>query len=195
MFDKKVEISKAEASDVLDAVAEWIEKVYSKAKRDEKKQDVQDILDNPRLYQVFSDRYEEDVAHFFRGSYVVDDLIKGFLTDGRIYLINMASLSERDQQLVMYEIFSKVKRTAEVEFKISGTTFNGIIALDEGPRWVPEGASDEVSSTIVDAYNTTRKYGIGWMIISQRVASIKKDVVAQAQHALLWPRPRCWRRP
>lgn len=187
LFDKKVEISKAEASDVLDAVAQWIEKVYTGSKRKEKLEEVQEIQDNERLRAVFCDRYEEDVAHFFRGSYVVDDLIQGFLTDGRIYLINMASLSEKDQQLVMYEIFSKVKRTAEVEFKMRGTTFNGIIALDEGPRWVPEGAGDEVSSTIVDAYNTTRKYGIGWMIISQRVASIKKDVVAQA-HTLYFGR-------
>jgi len=180
LFDKKVEIDKAEADEVLNAVEEWIEKVYTGAKRKEKLEEVTEIKDTPRLHAVFRERYEEDVAHFFRGRYVVDDLIKGFLTDGRIYLINMASLSSQDQQRVMHEIFTKVKRTAEVEFKIRGTTFNGIIALDEGPRWVPQSSDDEVSSTIVDAYNTTRKYGIGWMIISQRIASIKKDVVAQA---------------
>jgi len=180
LFDKKVDISKAEADDVLTAVEEWIEKVYTGAKRKEKLEEVQEIRAEQRLYDVFCERYQEDVAHFFRGRYVVDDLIKGFLTDGRIYLINMASLSEVDQQRVMYEIFSKVKRTAEVQFKIRGTTFNGIIALDEGPRWVPQGADDEVSATIVDAYNTTRKYGIGWMIISQRMASIKKDILAAA---------------
>lgn len=187
LFDKEVDITQASGDKVLEAVLTFIQSIYTGAKRTEKAAEVDEIRNDPRRFKAFCDRYDKDVAHFFRGKHVVDDLIRGFLTSGKIYLVNMASLSQDAQQKVMYEIFYKVKKTAEVQFKISGQTFNGIIALDEGPRWVPEGGSDEVTKVIVDAYNTTRKYGIGWMIISQRVASIKKDVIAQA-HTLYFGR-------
>lgn len=116
---------------------------------------------------------------YFEGKYSIDELVEGFMDRGRIIIINMAAMSESEQHYVMYEIFSKVKRKAEKDFKAFGTTRNGLVVLDEGPRWAPQGGENEVTTVIRDAFNTTRKLGIGWMIISQRITAISKDIVAQ----------------
>ncbi len=52
--------------------------------------------------------------------------------------------------------------------------------MDESPRWCPQGGGDNITSIIIDAYNTTRKLGIGWVIISQRITAIDKNILAQA---------------
>jgi hypothetical protein len=81
----------------------------------------------------------------------------------------------------MQEIFEKTTREAEKAFHTNGNMVNAMVILDEGPRWVPQDRKkqDDVSDVIVDAFNTTRKYGLGWTIISQRVTAISKDVLAQ----------------
>lgn len=116
---------------------------------------------------------------YFEGKYSIDEIVQGFLDKGRIILLNMATMSESEQRYVMYEIFSKIKGKAENDFKAFGTTRNGLVVLDEGPRWAPQSGDDEVTQVIRDAFNTTRKLGVGWMIISQRITAISKDIIAQ----------------
>ncbi|GAB1540115.1 hypothetical protein NUACC21_27840 [Scytonema sp. NUACC21] len=179
LFEREVDLAIAQPNHVLEAVLEHIESVYTGNKRREKLAEVQQIADNPGQLRTFANAYRSGVMQYFEGRYSIDEIVEGFLDKGRIILLNMATMSESEQRFVMYEIFSKVKRKAELDFKIHGRTRNGLVVLDEGPRWAPQSGDDEVTQVIRDAFNTTRKLGVGWMIISQRITAISKDIIAQ----------------
>ena len=55
---------------------------------------------------------------------------------------------------------------------------------DEAHRLVPQGRSgnpriDRIKQQVVDAVRTTRKYGLGWMVISQTLSSLDAEIVQQ----------------
>jgi|GEM_PF-2292432 len=179
LFDRQVDLAVAQPHHVLHKVVESIGGIYTGPKRREKEAEAQELRDNAAQHRAFVRAYTTGVMQYFEGKYSIDELVEGFMDRGRIIIINMAAMSESEQHYVMYEIFSKVKRKAEKDFKAFGTTRNGLVVLDEGPRWAPQGGENEVTTVIRDAFNTTRKLGIGWMIISQRITAISKDIVAQ----------------
>ncbi len=179
IFDKEVNLALAQPGRVLDEAIDKIPSIYTGAKRNEKLTEAQEIKTNPAQNRSWIRAYTNGVMKYFEGKYSIDELVQGFMDQGRIILINMATLSESEQHYVMYEIFSKTKRKAESDFKALGVTRNGLVVLDEGPRWAPQYGDDEVTKVIRDAFNTTRKLGIGWMIVSQRITAISKDIVAQ----------------
>lgn len=139
------------------------------------------ICDRPNQKASFLKEYEFRVAAFFRGKLKIGKVIAGFLRKGEISIIKMHEIPESDQRLVMREIFEQTTKQSAKAFHASGAMVNAKIVLDEGPRWVPQDGKkqDEVSEVIIDAFNTTRKYGLGWTIISQRITGVSKDVFAQ----------------
>ena len=180
LFDKTVDITKATPDVILNMIVENVATVFStKAKQKEKTEQAQELTQQP-LKREFIKTYNANVVHFFEGKYALPELVDGFLDRGRVILLNMSKLSEQAQRSVMYEIFAYVKSKSEKDYKAFSKTRNGLIVLDEGPRWCPQSGGDEITSTIIDAYNTTRKLGIGWMIISQRITAIDKNILAQA---------------
>lgn len=179
LFERDVDLAIAQPPQVLALIVERIGSIYTGTKRKEKESEAKELKDSPAQYRTFVRAYTKGVMQYFEGKYSIDELVEGFMDHGRIILINMSTMSESEQHYVMYEIFSKVKRKAERDFKAFGTTRNGLVVLDEGPRWAPQSGEDEVTAVIRDAFNTTRKLGIGWMIISQRITAISKDIVAQ----------------
>ena len=179
LFDRQVDLAIAQPNMVIDTIIDRIASIYTGAKRREKEAEAQEVKDNPAQLRSFVRGYTSGVMQYFEGKYSIDEIVEGFLDKGRIILLNMATMSESEQQYVMYEIFSKIKRKAEQDFRAYGTTRNGLVVLDEGPRWAPQSGDDEVTQVIRDAFNTTRKLGVGWMIISQRITAISKDIIAQ----------------
>lgn len=179
LFDQQVDLAVAQPNHILNAAIDRIASIYTGAKRREKETEAEEIRDNAAQNRSFVRAYTTGVMKYFEGKYSIDEIVQGFLDNGRIILLNMATMSESEQRYVMYEIFSKIKRKAEEDFKRYGTTRNGLVVLDEGPRWAPQSGDDDVTQVIRDAFNTTRKLGIGWMIISQRITAISKDIIAQ----------------
>lgn len=60
---------------------------------------------------------------------------------------------------------------------------NTLIVIDEAHRFVPDKSQNEritnLKSQIVDAVRTTRKYGLGWMFVSQTLSSLDAEVIQQ----------------
>ena len=61
---------------------------------------------------------------------------------------------------------------------------NTLVIVDEAHRLAPSensgnDALDSVRNTFIDAVRTTRKYGLGWLFISQTLASLPKEIVEQ----------------
>ena len=63
-------------------------------------------------------------------------------------------------------------------------SLNTLVVIDEGHRLAPRGRlenekKEKIRSTLIDAVRTTRKYGLGWLFISQTLSSLDKDIVEQ----------------
>ena len=76
-----------------------------------------------------------------------------------------------------------LKDTAEAAYRRS-EFLNTLVVLDEAHRLAPSEELENESMqgvrlSLIDAVRTTRKYGLGWMFISQTLASLPKDIVEQ----------------
>lgn len=92
--------------------------------------------------------------------------------------------NEKIQGLVIKRLLDGVNAVAERMFK-ENRYANALVIIDEAhrlaPRFVAEGddTAKGVRSTLIDAVRTTRKYGLGWMFISQTLSSLHSEVLQQ----------------
>jgi hypothetical protein len=92
--------------------------------------------------------------------------------------------NERIQGLVIKRLLDGVNTVAEGMFK-EGRSLNALVVIDEAhrlaPRALPEddGTVSRVRAVLVDAARTTRKYGLGWMFISQTLSSLHPEILHQ----------------
>lgn len=65
----------------------------------------------------------------------------------------------------------------------SGTKANSLIVMDEAHRFISKDSSDakirQLTKEIVDSVRTTRKYGIGYMFITQTIESLDEEIIRQ----------------
>ncbi|HOM39378.1 MAG TPA: DUF87 domain-containing protein [Bacteroidales bacterium] len=91
--------------------------------------------------------------------------------------------TEKIQALVIKRILDGLNYTAEQFYK-GGKNLNTLVVIDEAhrlaPRETPQNESEaRVRSVLVDAARTTRKYGLGWLFISQTLSSLHKEIISQ----------------
>ncbi len=88
------------------------------------------------------------------------------------------------QALVIERLLDSLKRTAEHFYK-EDQSLNALVVIDEAHRLAPrELASDDdaargVRAVLIDAARTTRKYGLGWLFISQTLSSLHPEILQQ----------------
>ena len=81
------------------------------------------------------------------------------------------------------EFLEKITQKAEEVYK-KDELLNSLVIIDEAHRLAPKEKSEnedleKVKSVLVDAVRTTRKYGLGWMFISQTLSSLSRDILDQ----------------
>jgi hypothetical protein len=81
------------------------------------------------------------------------------------------------------EFLEKITQKAEEVYK-KDELLNSLVIIDEAHRLAPKETSDNehlenVKALLVDAVRTTRKFGLGWMFISQTLSSISRDILDQ----------------
>lgn len=93
--------------------------------------------------------------------------------------------NDRIQMLVIKRLLDGLNQSTERYFK-EGQSLNTLVVIDEAhrlaPRNVPreeEDAARSVRSVLVDAARTTRKYGLGWLFISQTLSSLDPEIIRQ----------------
>jgi hypothetical protein len=90
---------------------------------------------------------------------------------------------ETIQYIILKRLIDAIKRSGLDAYQ-QNQTLNGLVILDEAHRFAPAGAQEDkylekVRSTLINASFETRKYGLGWMFISQTLSSIDKKIVSQ----------------
>jgi hypothetical protein len=67
----------------------------------------------------------------------------------------------------------------------NGTKANSLIVMDEAHRFISTETQDErlkeLTREIVDSVRTTRKYGIGYMFITQTIESLHEEIIRQTR--------------
>lgn len=87
------------------------------------------------------------------------------------------------QLIAIQQFLSKITLQAENKFN-QGGNLNSLVVVDEAHRLAPRGTLENenvkrIRSLFIDAIRTTRKYGLGWMFISQTLSSIHHEIINQ----------------
>jgi hypothetical protein len=92
--------------------------------------------------------------------------------------------NDRIQALVIKRLLDGLTYTAESFYK-EGESLNTLVVIDEAHRLASkelqrdDEAALGVRSVLVDAARTTRKYGLGWLFISQTLTSLHTEILQQ----------------
>ncbi len=92
--------------------------------------------------------------------------------------------NDKIQSLVIKRLLDGLSQAAEQFYK-EGDNLNTLVIIDEAHRLAPrelskdDDAGRSVRSVLIDAARTTRKYGLGWMFISQTLSSLHPEILQQ----------------
>ncbi len=92
--------------------------------------------------------------------------------------------TDKIQALVIKRLLLGVTQAAEQSYK-ENKGLNTLVVIDEAHRLAPRDIPPEeeeakaVRSTLIDAVRTTRKYGLGWLFISQTLSSLHSEILNQ----------------
>ena len=92
--------------------------------------------------------------------------------------------NEKIQSLVIKRLLDGLSQAAEYFFK-EDQSLNALVVIDEAHRLAPrelpreDDAARGVRSVLIDAARTTRKYGLGWLFISQTLSSLHTEILQQ----------------
>ncbi|MGB4616766.1 MAG: zonular occludens toxin domain-containing protein, partial [Dethiobacteria bacterium] len=88
------------------------------------------------------------------------------------------------QALVIKRLLDGLNLIAENFFKRE-ENLNALVVIDEAHRLAPrdlppeDDAARAVRGVLIDAARTTRKYGLGWLFISQTLSSLHTEILQQ----------------
>lgn len=91
--------------------------------------------------------------------------------------------NETIQALVIKRLLDGLTYSAERAYR-ENRFLNTLVILDEAHRLAPREKienekQESVRASLLDAVRTTRKYGLGWMFISQTLSSLHKEIIGQ----------------
>ena len=110
---------------------------------------------------------------------------------GQIIIINLSEVNvptnifwtDDVRMIVINEFLQSLSSEAQATYK-QGKALNTLVILDEAHRLAPRErqenpAMEQVKNTLKDAVRTTRKYGLGWMFVSQTLSSLDREIINQ----------------
>ena len=92
--------------------------------------------------------------------------------------------NDKIQSLVIKRLLQGLSVMAERSYQ-ENQSLNTLVIIDEAHRLAPRelpsdnDAAGAVRSTLIDAARTTRKYGLGWLFISQTLSSLHMEILQQ----------------
>jgi len=146
----------------------------------------------------FFNNYWSPVTELFRsnrtGSISIDSLIQQTFDLKRnrrpVVIIDLSRenaggflWNDTIQALVIKRLLDGLTYSAEDAYR-QNRFLNTLVILDEAHRLAPREKienekQESVRNSLLDAVRTTRKYGLGWMFISQTLSSLHKEIINQ----------------
>lgn len=87
------------------------------------------------------------------------------------------------QALVIKRVLEGIRVAAERSYR-ENRGLNTLVVIDEAHRLAPQESPEneerkQVRRILIDAARTTRKYGVGWLFVSQTLSSLHREIVQQ----------------
>jgi hypothetical protein len=97
--------------------------------------------------------------------------------------ISSAVWEEQVKPLLIQRFLQAIIQQAERAYQ-GDRSLNTLVVVDEAHRLAPRERVEQerwaaIKATLSDAVRTTRKYGLGWLFISQTLYSLDRDIVSQ----------------
>lgn len=148
--------------------------------------------------EEFFNSYWQPITELFRrertGAISVDSLIQQTFDLDRtrrpVVVIDLSKekteglfWNDTIQALVIKRLLDGLTYTAEGAYR-ENRFLNTLVILDEAHRLAPREKlenekQESVRLSLLDAVRTTRKYGLGWMFISQTLSSLHREIIGQ----------------
>ena len=150
-------------------------------------------------WDEFNERYWKPITTLFSGAsdkHRIEDLVARLTQSGSrkkpVVVLDLSSQSgvqswsDTLQKRIIAHIAEKLVEDSSSTLASNAETANTLVVLDEAHRFVPYGNAyqlDEESqmlrSELKRAVRETRKYGIGWMFISQTMQGLDTEILMQ----------------
>ncbi len=194
--------------DVLTAIANTdnAQYIYSTQRASTLSQRVERVREDQRLKSKALDKWMNLSNLFARGpagqpnsaKQRLEDVVKGLLDGAQegescpVIAIDLSQQgnqaggfwSENLQKRILRKLMKVLVRRAS-DSLTTGKSANVLVVLDEAHRHVPSGIlerdseSDQLRSLLRNAIRETRKYGLGWMFISQTLGGLDNQILQQ----------------
>ncbi|GEM_PF-2543156 len=170
---------------VLKRIEDKISTIYaSESSRDEKKQNIDDLKKDPKLFEEFK-REVHGIIRLLEGDETLEDLITKATSSHTLLVLSITDIDEDDflQYFLIDSFLKRLVSVAQARFK-RGEHLNTMVFLDEAHRFVPSNKQNDAFAEslrlrLIRAVRETRKYGLGWTFISQTLGSLDTDIVYQ----------------
>ena len=88
--------------------------------------------------------------------------------------------NDKIRATIIYRIVGELMKKGEEAYK-GGEFLNTLVILDEAQRLVPrekfeEERQNKLRDRLINAAQTTRKYGLGWMFISLSLSTLHREI-------------------
>lgn len=170
-----------------------LKQIYSGAEYRNRLLDMINQTDSNYHYQT----YWLPVCRLFQSNrenaVTVDSLLKQAFTQQQtkpVIIVNVSREEARGlywndiiQALVIKRLLDGINLQAELNYQ-GNRSLNTLVIIDEAHRFAPREKPEQeelkqVGETLVRASKETRKYGLGWMFISQTLSSLHREVIGQ----------------
>jgi hypothetical protein len=172
--------------------------VYSqKARIEQMIEQISGVLTDDTLFDEMFTKYWHPIVEYFtpkktdgKPKQSVRSVIQKVASEnnkGNFIVLNISGEkrklgSENIKAMFVRIIENEIKNAGE-ELYTDGKKVNCLVVMDEAHRYISYDSSDpqiiELTKEIVDSVRTTRKYGIGYMFITQTIESLDKEILQQ----------------
>ncbi len=178
----------------------YVETIYvSTSRKDQLVSRLEQVLNDPTFLEEAFSKYWHSVVRFFISTKAdgtsklsVNEVISKVTDENSKGNFIILDISGEKAKLGSDNIKAMFVRIIENEIKAAGERFyadnkkvNCLIVMDEAARFIAHDSSDpqivELTNEIIDSVRTTRKYGIGYMFITQTIESLDKDILEQTR--------------
>lgn len=148
------------------------------------------LTDRIELDRIYNEWRRITILFSSKGRTPITSIIKDICDNRMIITLNLSETTVEDVYwndsvlaIVLKEIIDSLTQEGNKRF-INGQYLNLLVCIDEAHRFVPREKPTnehytELKNSLIDAIRTTRKYGLGWLFISQTLASLDNEILNQ----------------
>jgi DNA helicase HerA-like ATPase len=118
----------------------------------------------------------------------IEDIVKKVVDENGNFIVldispRQGDVENENLQARFVTLIEKAIVEAGARSYAKGNKGNALIVMDEAHRFISTDSTDdrikELTKEIVDSVRTTRKYGIGYMFITQTIESLNEEIIRQ----------------